>query len=530
MIRGQRRKRALDETGGSWHVKDGVATFYSQAERDREYNQRVIEAALNCSLHNRFDIEIINAKTGEVKQRAQAENIILNALWTRLLAPNKYFNYIFYGTGSGTPAATDTALFTHLGYKSVTNPIYSFNWEEGYATLRQQCQLSEVEHVGSTLSEVGIGWGTSASNLVTHAMLKDMNGNTIAIAKTATDIINIYATVFVHWDTDGYDGGAISILHNSQTTNSPFLSYLLRGSTVPGLNYSLLTPGSNALASVSVYNSGSITRCFGTINSLSYSVPSKTITATMTRVPVESGNIGEIRTILICPYVSPSTYFDATSIRLRVGGSWYSETPIVGEAIGTGDGGTQDFKTAFGFAQPGAKIYVDAIEQVSGVTVGTDAPLAWNDMGRYFERLPEYSDNLTIPLIPWISNVTVEADTAVYYNPNYAFGILSYVASSAITTYVSNDLDTWISLGTGDKTVPEEYRNYKYWKFVNPTQSYRNLNTFTANTLTGYNVHFDTPPAVGAVITADYTTKTIAKDINHVFDFSLVITLAEKTT
>ena len=43
------------------------------------------------------------------------------------------------------------------------------------------------------------------------------------------------------------------------------------------------------------------------------------------------------------------------------------------------------------------------------------------------------------------------------------------------------------------------------------------------------NIHFDTPPAAGAVITADYTTKTIAKDENHVFDLTVTIQLGEYT-
>jgi hypothetical protein len=50
---------------------------------------------------------------------------------------------------------------------------------------------------------------------------------------------------------------------------------------------------------------------------------------------------------------------------------------------------------------------------------------------------------------------------------------------------------------------------------------------FKTDGLTGYNVHFDTPPVDGAVITADYNTESIAKDINHVFDLSVVITLGE---
>ena len=71
-----------------------------------------IDAKLNASIHNRFDIEVVDVKTGEIKQRAQAENVICNALWTRLFTPGAYFNYIHYGTGSGTPAATTSGCGT----------------------------------------------------------------------------------------------------------------------------------------------------------------------------------------------------------------------------------------------------------------------------------------------------------------------------------------------------------------------------------------------------------------------------------
>ena len=47
------------------------------------------------------------------------------------------------------------------------------------------------------------------------------------------------------------------------------------------------------------------------------------------------------------------------------------------------------------------------------------------------------------------------------------------------------------------------------------------------NVASSKNIHFDTPPAAGAVITADYTTDTIAKDANYVFDLSVTIQLGE---
>ena len=51
-----------------------------------------MEHVIEMSIHNRFDIEVIDAKTGKVKQTAQAFNCICNKLWDYLLQPKSYFN------------------------------------------------------------------------------------------------------------------------------------------------------------------------------------------------------------------------------------------------------------------------------------------------------------------------------------------------------------------------------------------------------------------------------------------------------
>jgi len=43
------------------------------------------------------------------------------------------------------------------------------------------------------------------------------------------------------------------------------------------------------------------------------------------------------------------------------------------------------------------------------------------------------------------------------------------------------------------------------------------------------NIHFSTPPANGAVITADYQTPVAGKDVNHVFDYTFTLQLGEYT-
>ena len=173
---------------------------------------------IEASIYNRFDIEVIDAATGEVKQEAFAENLILNQLWNRV--GQQWFSYIHYGTGTGTLAATRTSLFNNIGSGDVRGQSASMTFDTvtGVYTLKRAIQLSETTAVGQTLTEVGIGSDTSAGSLVTHAMLKDMNGNQISIAKTATDIINIYATVFVHFNPAGYSNGSVKFLSGASTT------------------------------------------------------------------------------------------------------------------------------------------------------------------------------------------------------------------------------------------------------------------------------------------------------------------------
>ncbi len=149
----------------------------------------------DIKIHNRFDIEVKDMNTGRLKQKAVAHNIVLDQMYTRLCGGSSYFTNIHFGTGTGDVTPERTSLFNHLGTKSAVT-------EETIKALPTSCWkrkivLNPEEYVGSKITEVGIAYGSSASNLVTHAMLKDAEGNPIAITKTSTDVVTIYATVFI---------------------------------------------------------------------------------------------------------------------------------------------------------------------------------------------------------------------------------------------------------------------------------------------------------------------------------------------
>ena len=123
-----------------------------------------------------------------------------------------------------------------------------------------------------------------------------------------------------------------------------------------------------------------------------------------------------------------------------------------------------------------------------------------------------------------------------FYNPAWEIGLKTLYIGANVAVYASDDMENWVIVreastsNAAPATIGEEYRHYKYWRadasvenrFVY-SDSYNTFDTDFSDT----KLHFNTPPASGAVITADYKTDTIAKDANHVFDMSFEIQLGE---
>jgi hypothetical protein len=151
-----------------------------------------------CGIRNTFTIHVDNVETGEHREY-KAHNIILNSMWNRLtqFPTDGYFNYIHYGTGDAefnNPART--TLNSFLGTKAATH----VSRVRGYPTSqwRQMIVLQPAEHVGKTIKEVGIAYGSTASYLLTHAPIQDSEGNPIQLGpKLDTEIYTIYADIFV---------------------------------------------------------------------------------------------------------------------------------------------------------------------------------------------------------------------------------------------------------------------------------------------------------------------------------------------
>jgi hypothetical protein len=475
-----------------------------------------IKANINASIHNRFDIEVVDAKTGEVKQRAKAENVICDYLWTVMFNTGtsdtyKWNQYIQYGTGSGTPSVADTSLFSYWGYgtPNTADDVRGFDEENRVASLRRKITLLETDAVNATITEVGISNKTSGK-ICTHAMLTDMNGNPVSILKTSSDIINIYATVFAHWSGENDEWFAFSTM---SATGGGLLPWVL------GLYNAVSARSTMNLTG----NSGG--RVYKSNPNYAVSLEDRTITFTYARVAASEGNNGG----------GGYSYINGEDWVMRINPKWYVPPRIVGEAIGTGDGVTKDFATTF-------RDVKDAVVYVDGVAVNTTVDPAY--------PLNPKTD-IASALIPRTSGgklaatnfgngtdkngkIYVDVYSGILENPhNDLFGIAELDAEHTSGSYfkislsASDDMEHWTTIAENvyETVIPENLRRSRYFKMVVHASLYNNYLNYVPDTETGYNIHFAEAPADGAVITADYTPGTIAKDENHVFDFQITFTV-----
>jgi len=150
-------------------------------------------------VRNKFEIIVKDVRTGGIVKRAYAENVVLNRYYEYMTANNSrsFFSMIAFGSGIGTPSISDTSLFTFVGAKTATDIEMVTNLPPTPSYRKRKIVLSPSEYIGVTITEVGVVFGVTNTDVGTHAMLKDSVGNTITIGpKTDTQEITIYATVY----------------------------------------------------------------------------------------------------------------------------------------------------------------------------------------------------------------------------------------------------------------------------------------------------------------------------------------------
>lgn len=478
---------------------------------------------IHASIHNKFELEVKDVTTGEVRQIGKAENIILDKYWagSELYTGFSPGSIIVFGTGTGTISPDRTALFNQLGRRNIISSSRKVenNRVEKYTVFSGEIELLPAEYVGHEITEVGL-FGTHAegnyrkdSGLMTHALFKDANNNPISILKTSTDLITIKASVYLHYPNIDLKTTAIR--------------YILASDSRVGWLNSILPVLRIALSSDSNVDSWSLgpgmTWYAGTptVNGVSKKATHplrRAETKDLNRAPITAFTRGDIYHHLI----TEELYSDITN-----------------EVVGLGDGIKTGFSTYFPFP-------INAIVKMDGVVVpdatvhqtyGTSFPII--DINSFMNRIyangdlaPFTTGNLQSDRIFLANNsFNWPAGTSYYFKNRFPEQGISRLRGfdTRYEKFVSADLETWVSLGTAASfNIPEEYQNFEFFKFT----ALSSVTHFTSSIFFEIdrtdNIVFNTPPPEGAVIEVDYTFPGIAKDENHVLDMEMELSFGER--
>ena len=502
-----------------------------------------MKTGIKTTFHNKFTVERRDKDTNELLEVAYGYNTVLDSFLDRLLSAlsgqsySDYTRYILayiaYGSGTGTLDRTRTSLFTPLDVKAASTYEEEIINDLTYSITRK-IVIEAGENVGDTLREVGFAYFTDSTDIVTHAILEDSEGSPISITKTATDVITIYATLYV----------TLTASTNCLfTASNIFRYYLVNGSyCISGYDYDF-TAKRKRTSTIMTKSIDTGVSNFTTIDNVN-----KKITIPIRFEAGEANN----EVITHVGFV----YKEATF----VGYADFSneESVITGDVLGTGDGIETEFTARYDNIKSGsATVYIDGVEVTSGVTIEEDTfvnredKLYW-DVASVGNRFLRYSrcDNIDeifdTPLVdlPYEGDVNSSPDDReIIIEPE------SPIVVSSMGLY-RDDLDCEIHYKCVGDTEWTSIFDNRIISAVTHTLSFTGVTepiaqiklllcstdgsgSFKINSIDcggiypAYTVKFDTPPAVDEVVTMDYTVQGIAKDANHVLDVELEISLGD---
>ncbi len=487
-----------------------------------------MKAKVGVNFHNRFDV----VKNGEWV--GYAENIILDQMYSVICNFEGYWFYrIYFGTGTGIPTPDRTALFSPLGYKTATtdNIVKAFPT----SSFTRKITLFPSEYVGRTITEVGIA--TSGGRLLTHAMLKDSEGNPLSLTKTDLDVVEIYATVFTTINSGDVAGTYMTQINNR------LLDYFTSNNEMSNPDFVLSSsPFRSDHKGIFPFKSYS-TSSNKTVDSLNRkTIFTKRVDITEIPPPIFQFGLDDIcvRNVWTLPTWAGQEFKDVT--------------------LGVGDGETLEFpfpQYPLLDASSNVEIKVDG-NVVSNYTLkNTQSPftehLSLLDLA---DSTYEHFDSSVIAPIngvrAGVQNVGPNNKRTAYFKlldptsivgrtiESYMYGDWSFTWSAITNMEVStsDDGENWTVLYTGSVSNGAGYRSYTftepanyvrlaywrsgsdydariYWTRLYPLDSEKPV------------VVFDTPPAEGELVVAKYKISPMYKNENYVLDLTVELQFGE---
>lgn len=494
----------------------------------------------NINIHNKFEFEVRDAKTGRLKQTAVSYNIILNQCFTRLVNRSSKFGYMHIGTGTGTLAITRTSLFTYLGGKSCSTVESSYAYPTSW--IKRKIELAPSEYVGSTITEVGLSYSSSSGSLCTHSMLQDSEGNPLSILKTDTDVVTIYSTVFA---TIGNFGNDYWVLPRAENNN------VLKGILIDSYTAPTVYLGQWGTEAAAAFTEADILAYY-------FSGDSRTdfIMATGSKTYTFTGDTTNNKWVFAVqrwdynvnnPFTVGSIGSPTYGCVLFPNETVFPALPLAGIAIGSGDGTTTRFDVRVPYIVQGSEeIYVDGvlipqadytIDYKSGSTgakypfLGDNPLVSFSFPQTTYGCTPYDGDSFAAQGVPGKAVNANGSFTVIleYTNPIAASRIFlsQYISNGSCYAYTSADGINWTQVGgrasgSGDLLLDDTYVS-KWWKIAPYCQQaypdYIKLYPY----YNGKGLVFDTPPASGKAITMDCSIDRPIKNENWVLDFGFSV-------
>ncbi|QGT99493.1 hypothetical protein SYNTR_0900 [Candidatus Syntrophocurvum alkaliphilum] len=475
-------------------------------------------------IHNRFDIEVRDAKSNMLKNKGQAENIILDRMYQRLVNFNNYFNNIVFGRGTGSLDPSRITLFDRIGNKNATTE--EVIKEFPISSWTRKIRLEPDEFVGEVITEVGIS--DHSTNINTHALIRDAEGNLLNITKTDIDIIIIYATVFIELDNEHPD---VKFYENA--IDNRLISYLT-GSSFSNPNVLTGDVGEeNAAKGIgNLIYSKSINR--------SADVENRKVTFS-TRLGTEEGNhdIYEVALSDICR---------ANIVNSLIWNPYMLEDVD----IGTGDGETTEFDLKwYDVNNVSIKINGQLTNEYTLNNIEKDLNREKFPFWKAVDLTSEIKD-LNIFSGPFIGmsiyaqsmpSVITKVDPAFLVGKTLEFVLEGqyFMSPRSARVYldVSNDGEDFTEIytdwnsGNGAESYfytieePYEYLRFRFTGYGNTTGRIHSVSILN-NVNNRPTVTFDTPPEEDAIITADYSVPFIPKTEDYVLDVDFEIQFGER--
>lgn len=195
---------------------------------------------MKVEVSGHYKLEIRSAD-GSVRQALEFDNLITNIGLNRMGESADWLTYCQVGSGSTTPAFTDTALAAWIASSSSTyGSIVQANQPTPpyYCSTTKTFRFSAGTATGN-LSEVGVGWTTASGNLFSRALILDGLGDPTTITVLSDETLDVTYQIRQYMPT--VDSGGTVILRSISHT------YVGRASGVTNAYYWFL--GSYGVAS-----------------------------------------------------------------------------------------------------------------------------------------------------------------------------------------------------------------------------------------------------------------------------------------